>query len=85
MKISVYDTYVKKNNNIVMHFDILVEESKTLEDALAFGKEYLESKKLSDKQLTTKECKFCHMETASTEVEEIVLKDGYYIIEMENC
>lgn len=84
MKISVYDTYVK-NNNTVMHFDILVEESKTLEDAIAFGKEYLASKNLSDKQLTTNECKFCHMETAPTEVEKIVLRDGYYIIEMENC
>ncbi|WP_064967475.1 DUF2024 family protein [Tenacibaculum ovolyticum] len=85
MKISVYDTYVQKNNNTVMHFDILVEESKTLEDAIAFGKEYLASKKLSDKQLTTNECKFCHMETAPNEVKEVVLRDGYYIIEMENC
>lgn len=85
MKISVYDTYVKKKDNLIMHFDILVEESKTLEDAIAFGKEYLTSKKLYDSQLTTKECKFCHIETAPIEVETAISKNGYYIIEMENC
>ncbi|MDO7138898.1 MULTISPECIES: DUF2024 family protein [Flavobacteriaceae] len=85
MKISVYDTYVKKNNSTIMHFDILVEESKTVEEAIAFGKEYLVSKSLSDGKLTTKECTFCHIETAPIEIEKAVLTDGYYILEMENC
>jgi len=68
-----------------MHFDILVDESKTLEEVLAFGKEYLTSKKIYDRKLTTKECTFCHIETAPIEVEKKVIKNGYYILEMENC
>lgn len=85
MKISVYDTYVKKNDNTIMHFDILVEESKTEEEAIAIGKEYLTIKNLSDRKLTTKECTFCHIETASIEMEKEVLKAGFYILELENC
>lgn len=85
MKISVYDTYVNKDDGSVMHFDILVESSKTLEDALAFGKEYLDLKGLGNSQLTAKECNYCHMEMASLEIENIVSTKGYYIIEMENC
>ncbi|MDO6812023.1 DUF2024 family protein [Tenacibaculum soleae] len=85
MKISVYDTYVKKNSGSIMHFDILIEKSKTSNDAITYGKKYLASKKLFDKQLTTKECKFCHVENVTGEIEEKIRKDGYYIIEMENC
>ncbi len=85
MKISVYDTYIKTTDDVVMHFDILVEESKTLEDVLAFGKDYLKSKSIINTELTTKQCQFCHIETASLELAELVLKNGYSIIEMENC
>lgn len=85
MKISVYDTYVKKSKGIVMHFDILVEDGKTLEDVISFGKEYLVSKELFDSQLTVEECKFCHIETAPVEVEKAIVRKGYYILEMENC
>lgn len=44
MKISVYDTYVKKNSSSIMHFDILIEKSKTSNDAITYGKKYLASK-----------------------------------------
>lgn len=85
MKISVYDTYVKKSNGVIMHFDILVEENNTIENALVFGKKYLTEKKLFNSQLTTKECEFCHIETATLEIEKSISKKGYYIIELENC
>lgn len=38
MKISVYDTYIKKNSSSIMHFDILIEKSKTSNDAITYGK-----------------------------------------------
>lgn len=85
MKISVYDTYVPKENNQVMHFDILIEENDSLENAYKYGKNYLNDKGISDYQLTTKECNFCHMESAPEEVERETKEKGYFIIEMENC
>lgn len=85
MKVSVYDTYVAKDNGTLMHFDILVEESVSSLDVYKYGKEYLESKKVLNTALTTKECRFCHIENAPKEVENIINKNGFYIIEMENC
>jgi len=84
MKISVYDTYVPKDNQL-MHFDILTEENDTLKNALNYGKMYLQSKGLTNYKLNTKECKFCHIEVAPRHIEEEIRKNGYFIIEMENC
>ena len=84
MKISVYDTYVPKENKL-MHFDILVEEKDTLENVYKYGKEYLKSKGLDNYKLSTKECNFCHIEIAPEHIEKEINKKGYFIIKMENC
>lgn len=85
MKVSVYDTYVPKDKKTIMHFDILVEDNDTVDNVYKYGKEYLNEKGISDFKLTTKECNFCHLETAPEQVEKSIQKKGYYIIEMENC
>lgn len=85
MKVSVYDTYVPKKENITMHFDILVEENTTLEEVYNYGAKYLKNKGLKGLKLSTNECKFCHIETAPKEVEDEIKNWGYSIIEMENC
>lgn len=85
MKVSVYDTYIPKNNGVIMHFDILVEETVSVEDVYKYGKEYLTEKKVSNTELTTKECRFCHIEKAPEEIIKSINERGFYIIEMENC
>lgn len=85
MKVSVYDTYVPKDGNTTMHFDILVEDNTSIADVYAYGKKYLDRKGIPGFQLTTKECNFCHMETAPEQVEREIRNHGFYIIEMENC
>lgn len=85
MRVSVYDTYVPKDENTVMHFDILVEDTDSVDNVYDYGKAYLNGKGISDFQLTTKECNFCHMETAPEHVENEIKTKGYFIIEMENC
>lgn len=85
MKVSVYDTYVPKNGNTVMHFDILVEDNDSVDNVYTYGKEYLNKKGISDVELSTKECRFCHMESAPENVEKEIKEKGYFIIEMENC
>ncbi|AXT61099.1 DUF2024 family protein [Aquimarina sp. AD10] len=85
MKVSVYDTYVPKDEKVIMHFDILVQDNNVIENVYKYGKEYLNSKGISDFQLSTKECNFCHMEMAPDVVEKEIREKGYYIIEMENC
>lgn len=86
MKVSVWDTYVKRDDGNVMHFDILVSSDVTDEQTVfKFGNLYLKSKSVTDYQLSTKECRFCHIEEAGEAIENQILTEGYVIIEMENC
>lgn len=86
LKVSVYDTYVPKKEGGLMHFDILVDaKEKDLDKIYAYGKNYLQSKGQEGQPLTAKECRFCHVENARGPVEDSILAQGYYIIEMEGC
>lgn len=85
MKVSVYDTFVQKSNSIEMHFDILVEEGTLVEKVYQYGKIYLASKDIVYNGLSTKECKFCHIETASQNVKDEIFLKGFSIVEIENC
>jgi len=86
MKIAVWDTYVKRENGKIMHFDILVpSEIKDQQTVFNFGKDYLQSKFIKAEQLTAKECRLCHIEQATEEIITAIKQNGYSIIEMENC
>ncbi len=86
MKIAVYDTYVKKKDGAVMHFDILVPDTfKDTAKIHAFGQEYLATKSQEGQALSAKECRFCHIEQADAEIEQSVNAKGYFIIEMQGC
>lgn len=86
MKVSVWDTYVKRDDGNVMHFDILAPSEVTdVTIIFNFGKAYLESKSISNPIVTTKECRLCHIEQATEVMEKEILNKGYFIIEMENC
>jgi flagellar biosynthesis chaperone FliJ len=86
LKVSVYDTYVPKKQGGVMHFDILVDSNeKDLEKIYEYGKAYLHLKGQEGQPLTSKECRFCHVENAKGPIEDSIRAKGYYIIEMEGC
>ncbi len=86
MKVAVWDTYVTKKDGSVMHFDIIAPDSVKDEKIIYnFGKDYLLSKNEGDQSLTAKECRFCHIETATEKMILSIQQKGYYIIEMENC
>jgi Domain of unknown function (DUF2024) len=86
MKVAVWDTYVTKKDGKVMHFDILAPDNiKDTTVIYNYGKEYLKSKGQDGQSLTSKECRFCHVERLRPNWEEAINKQGYFIIEMENC
>jgi hypothetical protein len=86
MKISVWDTYVKRENGSIMHFDILVpSDLKDQQTILDFGKDYIKTKSFKIRDLTANECRFCHVEQATEEIVASIGENGYAIIEMENC
>ncbi len=86
MKVAVWDTYVKRADGKVMHFDILAPDNITDEEKIhQFGIHYLDSKAFQTGQLTARECRLCHIEQASEEVIDTINEQGYSIIEFENC
>jgi len=86
MKVAVWDTYVTKKDGSVMHFDIIAPETvKDTSIIYCYGKEYLKYKGQEGQPLTSKECKYCHIETVRLQWEAEINQKGYFIIEMENC
>ena len=86
MKVAVWDTYVKRKDGRTMHFDIIVPEDLKDESTIyEFGRSYLRSKNEGEQELTAKQCRYCHIERASQEIETSIKQSGYYILEMENC
>ena len=86
MKVAVWDTYVTKKDGSVMHFDIIApEEIKDTTIIYGFGSEYLKTKGQEGQPLTSKECRFCHVRSLQPQWEADIKKQGYFILEMENC
>lgn len=86
MKVAVWDTYVTKKDGSVMHFDIIAPEViKDTTIIYGYGKKYLKTKGQDGQPLTSKECRFCHARNLQTQWEADIQKNGYYILEMENC
>lgn len=86
MQAAVWDTYVTKKDGSIMHFDIIVPaELKDDSTVFNYGKEYLETRGQQGQPLTSKECRFCHIEVLRPREEALIKQNGFFIIEMENC
>ena len=86
MKVAVWDTYVLREDGKLMHFDIVVPDHIKDENVVfGFGEIYLKNKPFKTGNITSKECQFCHMETAPDNIENGIKANGYYIVEMEHC
>ena len=85
IKVAVWDTYVKKQNGDVLHFDIIVPEDQTDEKMIySYGKKHLALAGEATSPLSIKECRFCHVEEPTVEMYKAINEDGYYILELEN-
>ncbi len=84
MNFHVFDTYVKANDGHTIHFDVITDKNDTA-SAISFAKEWLKSIKENNALVTTKECKFCHSETVSEDIEIEIMTNGYFIVKMEGC
>ena len=85
MECAVYDTYVKRKDGKIMHFDVVVEASTPHEKAIEYGKKYLASVGQDGQKMTQEECQFCHVQEAPTMVQRDIESTGYYIQKMEGC
>lgn len=84
MQIHVYDTYVKAQDGHTMHFDVFTEV-KDEQKAVEYAKQWLISIGETDATISSKECKFCHSQSAPNDVVAAINRDGYFIYKMEGC
>lgn len=86
MQVAVWDTYVPKKDETIMHFDIIApSEIKDTTVIYNYGKEYLKTKGQEGQSLASRECRFCHIETVKPHWENEIRQKGYFVYEMENC
>ena len=84
MQIHVYDTYVKAKDGHIMHFDVFTAV-KDDQKAVEYAKEWLTSIGEANAVVTSKECSFCHSQSAPLDVIDAINTSGYYIYKMEGC
>jgi len=84
MEIHVYDTYVKAKDQHTMHFDVFMAERND-EKAIEYAKHWLNSIGEADAVVSSKECRFCHSQSAPADVISSIQQQGYYIYQMEGC
>ncbi|MSV33174.1 MAG: DUF2024 family protein [Nitrosarchaeum sp.] len=84
MGFHIFDTYVKSKNGHTMHFDVITDKNDT-EKVITFAKEWLKSIGETDAKVTTEECRFCHTQSVSEEIEIEIMTNGYFIAKMEGC
>jgi len=86
MEVRVWDTYVDRKDGKVMHFDIIAPSDIVLPEIIyQYGKDYLKTKNQEGQPLSAEECRFCHIQEASSEIQVTIAEKGYYILEMQNC
>lgn len=84
MQMHVYDTYVKAKDGHTMHFDVFTAV-KDDPKAVEYAKQWLTSIGEEGATVTSRECSFCHSQSAPDNVVEAINKDGYFIYKMQGC
>lgn len=84
MNVDVYDTHAHTTDGQVLHFDVLLP-SGSGERALEYAREWLQSIGIGIDRITLDQCRFCHSEAATPEVQRQLESKGYFILQMEGC
>lgn len=85
-EVAVWDTYVTRKDGRMMHFDIIAPSSQRDTAVIhGYGQAYLEGKGEGEQSLTARECRFCHVRALQPTWEADIRRQGYFILEMENC
>jgi cbb3-type cytochrome oxidase cytochrome c subunit len=82
MNIHIYDTHVKTNSVLYLHFDVLVNDENESK-AQQYAEEYIAKQGIAEHQLTLNSCQFCHSEVANPDVKATIEREGHYILQLE--
>ena len=66
---------------LILTISVIAQDKK----AIKYAKQWLNSIGEGDAAVSSKECSFCHSQSAPPDVVEAINKDGYFIYKMEGC
>ncbi len=84
MDFHVFDTYVKANDGHTIHFDVVTDKKDT-QKAIEYAREWLKTIGEKEAIVSAKECRFCHTQSVSDDMEIEIMTNGYFIAKMEGC
>lgn len=85
MSSHVFDTYAKKANGGIMHFDVIIDEQDP-QKALDCARHWLESTGHGDATVTQETCYFCHsVDDTPAEMRRQIDAVGYAVYKLEGC
>jgi hypothetical protein len=85
MQLDVFNTYVTRDDGVVMHFDVLMPKGSASEHAQSNALDWLQTIGITANQVLLDSCQYCHSEDATPEIERDVQQQGYFILQMEGC
>ncbi len=83
MKIHIYDTHVRINSGLYLHFDVLVNDENKAK-VQQYAKDYIAKQGIAEHQLQLNSCQFCHSEMANPDVRLTIEREGHYILRLES-
>ncbi len=85
MNLDVFDTYITQSNGEQMHFDVLLPQGGTKQQAETYAIQWLENIGIQTDSIHLDRCNFCHSEAENPEIEHMVSRDGFAILQLEGC
>lgn len=84
MKVAIWDTYVKRPDGDIVHFDIVVpDEIKDEGIIFSFGEKYMKSISITG-EIDADHCQYCHIEEPTGQMLDDINEQGYSILRMED-
>jgi len=79
MNIDIYDTYVRTAEGYLLHFDILLPNGEGSK-ATQYANEWLNSIGKTVEEISLENCRYCHTEIATPEIQQQIRERRYFII-----
>lgn len=85
MKIDVYNTYASHPEHGLLHFDVLLPEGGTQQEAESSALLWLNEIGIRPNCIRLDQCSYCHSEISIPEMENALNQKGYAILQLEGC
>ena len=73
------------NQKMDIQYILTVTDKRDIKKVIDYAKEWLKTIGEESAKITTEECKFCHTQSVSEDIEIEIMTNGYFVAKMEGC